>query len=74
MPTNPSSERPPIIEQLRAESRGLPYRPAKKTRPEPCQPSPEDCRRLFTIENGNRWMELARREPEGRGVLPARGD
>ena len=67
MPSNPLSERPPFIEQLRAESRGLPYRPAKrKNHSEPSRPSPEDCRRLFTIENGNRWLELARREPEAK--------
>ena len=69
MQPNPLSERPPIIEQLRAEGRGLPFRPAKKTRPEPTPPSPEDCRRLFTIENGNRWLELARREPEAKMLL-----
>ena len=66
MQPNPLSERPPIIEQLRAEGRGLPFRPAKKTRPEPTPPSLEDCRRMFTIENGNRWLELARREPEAK--------
>ncbi|MDB5086564.1 MAG: hypothetical protein JWR09_558, partial [Mucilaginibacter sp.] len=66
MSTNPSSERPSFIEQLRAESRGLPFRPAKRNRSEPSRPSPEDCRRLFTIENGNRWLELARREPEAK--------
>ncbi len=66
MQTNPLSQRPPLIEQLRAESRGLPYRPGKKTRPEPTPPSPEDCHRMFTIENGNRWLELARREPEAK--------
>ncbi|SHM99574.1 AAA family ATPase [Mucilaginibacter sp. OK098] len=66
MPSNPLSERPPIIEQLRAESRGLPLRPAKRSRQEPSRPSPEDCRRMFTIENGNRWLELARREPEAK--------
>jgi len=69
MQTNPLYERPPIIEQLRAESRGLSYRPAKKMRPEPARPSPEDCHRLFTIEKGNRWMELARREPEAKQLL-----
>ncbi len=70
MTTNPYSERPPIIEQLRAEGRGLPYRPARrKTRPEPARPSREDCHRLFTIENGNRWLELARREPEAKMLL-----
>jgi Trp operon repressor len=66
MSSNPSSERPSFIEQLRAESRGLPFRPAKRNRQEPSQPSPEDCRRMFTIENGNRWLELARREPEAK--------
>ena len=69
MQTNPYSERPPIIEQLRAESRGLSYHPAKKMRPEPARPSSEDCHRLFTIEKGNRWMELARREPEAKQLL-----
>ncbi len=69
MQTNPLSERPPIIEQLRAEGRGLPYRPAKKMRPEPTPPSPEDIRRMFTIENGNRWLELARREPKAKMLL-----
>ncbi|WP_295793838.1 AAA family ATPase [Mucilaginibacter sp.] len=69
MQTNPLSERPPIIEQLRAEGRGLPYRPAKKNRPEPTPPSPDDIRRMFTIENGNRWLELARREPEAKQLL-----
>ncbi|MCO5945287.1 AAA family ATPase [Mucilaginibacter flavidus] len=70
MQTNPLSERPPIIEQLRAEGRGLPYRPARrKSRPEPARPSPDDIRRMFTIENGNRWLELARREPEAKMLL-----
>jgi hypothetical protein len=64
---NPSSERPPIIEQLRAESRGLPYRPVKrKKQNERLPPDPHDIHRLFTIEKGNRWMELARREPEAK--------
>src|ERR1700733_2748316 len=67
MPTNPSSSRPSYIEQLRAETRGLPYRPAKrKKRPEPVLPSPQDSHRLFTVEKGNRWLELARREPEAK--------
>ncbi|MCO5948665.1 AAA family ATPase [Mucilaginibacter flavidus] len=69
MQINPPSQRPPIIEQLRAESRGLPFRPAKKTRPEPTPPNPDDIRRMFTIENGNRWLELARREPEAKQLL-----
>jgi len=63
----PSSERPPFIEQLRAESRGLQFRPAKrKKRAEPHPPDTADSHRLFTIEKGNRWMELARREPEAK--------
>ncbi len=67
MSTNPSSERPSFIEQLRAESRGLPYRPAKrKNRPERRLPSAEESHRLFTFEKGNRWLELARREPKAK--------
>ncbi len=68
MPTTPSpTERPSYIDQLRAETRGLPYRPAKrKKRPEPEMPSPEDSHRLFTVEKGSRWMELARREPKAK--------
>lgn len=70
MSTNPLSERPLFIEQLRAESRGLPFRPAKrKNRSEPSAPSPEDSHRLFTIEKGNRWLELARREPVAKMLL-----
>jgi len=66
----PSSERPAIIEQLRAEARGLPYRPAKrKKRPDPVVPTREDVHRLFTVERGSRWMELARREPEAKMLL-----
>jgi hypothetical protein len=69
-PFTPSSERPPFIEQLRAEIRGVPYRPAKrKKRPENVWPGPEDSHRLFTVEKGNRWMELARREPEAKMLL-----
>ncbi|MDP9081853.1 MAG: hypothetical protein M3O71_30945, partial [Bacteroidota bacterium] len=64
-----SSERPSYIEQLRAESRGLPLRPAQKQRPERARPTPEDAHRLFTIERGNRWLELARREPEAKMLL-----
>ncbi len=65
MSTNPSSERPPYIDQLRADLRGQPYRPAKrKGRPKCEPPSPEDSRRLFTVETGNRWMDIAQREPE----------
>src|SRR5258708_4366104 len=67
MPTNPPPSRPFYIEQLRAETRGLPYRPAKrKKRPEFELPSPEDSHRQLTLEKGNRWMELFRREPRAK--------
>jgi hypothetical protein len=67
---NPSSERPPEIEQIRADIRGVPYRPAKrKKRTEHVLPSPRDSHRLFTVEKGNRWLELARREPEAKMLL-----
>ncbi|ASU34940.1 AAA family ATPase [Mucilaginibacter xinganensis] len=70
MTITPTSERPPVIEQLRAESRGLPLRPAKRIKSNRrVRPTPDDCRRLFTIENGNRWLELARREPEAKMLL-----
>jgi len=70
MSTTPPFERPPDIEQLRAEIRGETYRPAKrKNRAERVPPSPEDCHRLFTVEGGNRWMELARRQPEAKMLL-----
>jgi len=69
-PFTPTSERPPYIEQLRAEVRGLPYRPAKrKKRHEPLRPCPDDIHRQFTVESGSRWMELFRREPEAKMLL-----
>lgn len=58
-----SSERPPEIERLRAETRGLKYRPAKR---KPPAPDPADIRYLFTVEDGNRWMELGMRQPEAK--------
>jgi len=65
-----SAERPSYIEELRAESRGLPYRPAKRKKSnERLPPNPRDSHRLFTIEKGNRWMELARREPEAKMLM-----
>jgi len=58
-----TSERPPEIERLRAETRGLKYRPAKR---KPPAPDPADIRYLFTVEDGNRWMELGMRQPEAK--------
>ncbi|MET3978726.1 hypothetical protein ABIB62_001295 [Mucilaginibacter sp. UYP25] len=64
MTENQPAHRPEFIEKLRAESRGQVYRPAKRLKliaPEP--PDPDDCRYLFTVATGNRWMELGEREP-----------
>ncbi|WP_295674703.1 AAA family ATPase [uncultured Mucilaginibacter sp.] len=69
-PFTPTSDRPPCIEQLRAEVRGLPYRPAKrKKRPQPLPPAHDDIHSLFTVESGSRWMELFRREPQPKMLL-----
>jgi hypothetical protein len=59
---HPSSERPPVIEQLRAEIRGAPYQPPKRKQG-PLPPDPDAARHLFTVYTGNRWMELGGREP-----------
>ncbi|MDO3643966.1 AAA family ATPase [Mucilaginibacter sp. L3T2-6] len=70
MSTHLIPERPSIIEQIRAEVRGLPYRPAKrKSTTDRSRPSPEEIRRLFTVEKGNRWMELARRQPAAKQLF-----
>ncbi|WP_162499878.1 AAA family ATPase [Mucilaginibacter terrigena] len=63
MTDHPTAERPAIIEQLRAEIKGIPYRPAKKRKPQPVPPDPEESRYLFHVATGNRWMELGEREP-----------
>ncbi len=62
----PSAERPEFIEQIRAEARGETYRPAARKKSGPQLPDPDAVRRLFTIETGNRWMELGEREPEAK--------
>jgi len=61
----PSPELPEFIKQIRAESRGLPYRPPKKKKNKdiPKPPDPEEARYLFKVYTGNRWMELGGREP-----------
>jgi archaellum biogenesis ATPase FlaH len=61
-----SAERPSYIEQLRAETRGVKYRPAKRKKPEASSPDPDAPRSLFTVFTGNRWMELGEREPEAK--------
>ena len=61
-----SADRPEYIEWLRAEARGETYRPAARKKSGPTPPDPDAIRRLFTIETGNRWMELGEREPEAK--------
>lgn len=62
---NHTSERPLFIEQIRVESGSRPpLRLAR--RPKPALPplEPSDAHEVFTVCTGNRWMELAEREPE----------
>jgi len=66
MPDYSTFERPSAIEKLRAEIRGIPYRPAKRKKQTPQQPDPMAIRNLFTVYTGNRWMELGDREPEAK--------
>ena len=63
---NPSSERPPEIEMIRAEARGIAYRPAKRRQSAPTLPDPENAALLFTVCTGSRWMELGERQPEAK--------
>jgi hypothetical protein len=56
-------QRPSIIEQLRAEARGVAYRPAARKKAEPLPPDPHVMHSLFTVETGSRWMELGERQP-----------
>lgn len=65
MTDNPTSERPEYIEKIRAEVKGIPYRPAKRAKPAYNPPvNPDDCRHLFSVATGKRWMELGERGPE----------
>jgi len=58
------SDRPEYIEQLRAEARGIAYRPAKRRKNNSVAPlDPNEARYLFTAYTGNRWMEVGAREP-----------
>lgn len=66
MSQNHYVERPAYIENIRAEVRGYPLRPAKRLKILVPPPDPEDCRYLFTVCTGNRWMELGEREPESK--------
>ncbi len=62
----PSAGRPEYIEKIRAEARGEVYRPAARKKSQPAELDPFTVSRLFTIERGNRWMELGEREPEAK--------
>jgi len=58
-------QRPLFIVQIRAQAGSCPpLRPAR--RPKPASPplNPEDAHQVFTACTGNRWMDLAEREPE----------
>jgi hypothetical protein len=59
---NPSAERPAIIENIRAEIRGI-RAPRSKKKPAPAPPDFSNARYLFTVCTGNRWMELGERQP-----------
>jgi len=63
MPENHTAERPECIEKIRAEARGLKYRPASRLKFIPQPADPEACRYIFSVATGNRWMELGEREP-----------
>jgi len=62
----PPAIRPEYIEKIRAEARGEVYRPAARKKSEQTQLDPFTVSRLFTVETGNRWMELGEREPEAK--------
>jgi archaellum biogenesis ATPase FlaH len=48
---------------IRAEAQGYKYKPAKQSREEIEKVVPKECRHAFTVETGNRWMDLGSREP-----------
>jgi hypothetical protein len=58
----PSAERPDIIEDIRAEIRGI-KRPARSKKSAPPPRDLRDAGQLFTVCTGNRWMELGARLP-----------
>ncbi|MFI5163025.1 MAG: AAA family ATPase [Sphingobacteriales bacterium] len=58
-----TSERPPEIEMLRSEARGQTFVSAKAPK-RIYADDPDAARYLFTVGDGNRWMELGEREPE----------
>jgi hypothetical protein len=65
MTDNPTSERPEYIEKIRAEVKGITYRPAKRSKSNGYPPAnPDACRHLFSVATGKRWMELGERGPE----------
>lgn len=64
MTENHTAERPEFIEKIRAEVRGVKYRPAKRSNtPVNTTVDPEACRHLFSVATGKRWMELGERGP-----------
>jgi hypothetical protein len=63
MTANHTNFRPEYIERIRAESRGLKYRPAQRLKFVQPTPEPDASRYVFSLATGNRWMELGEREP-----------
>jgi hypothetical protein len=63
MPENHTAERPEYIERIRAEARGLKYRPASRLKFIPQPADPEACRYIFSVATGNRWWNLANASP-----------
>jgi hypothetical protein len=60
---NPSAERPAIIEQIRAEIRGIRMPKPRKMKSVPEPPNFSEAHQLFTVCTGKRWMELGARVP-----------
>lgn len=64
---DPSAERPPFIEMIRAEARGYTDPIKKRSRSVSVDyPDPAETRHVFTLFTGNRWMEVGGREPESK--------
>jgi len=60
---NPSAERPAIIEDIRAATRGIRMPAPRKKKSAPGPPDFSEACHLFTVCTGSRWMELGARVP-----------
>jgi len=62
---DPSAERPHFIEMIRAEASGYTNPIRNRNRSGSADyPDPDETRYVFTLFNGNRWLEIGGREPE----------